>query len=404
MALTNTAERYGGVSKTFHWLTALLILTLIPLGWYANQLPYTTPEELALKAWLFSLHKTLGVLAFFTALLRILWALGQTKPGLMNAEHKIESRAAELVHWMLYGALVIVPLSGWIGHAAAAGFAPIWWPFGQTLPLIPKSTGVEHFASAVHWVSTKILIASLLLHIAGALKHHVIDRDATLRRMLPGTPALGPMPAQDHSRTPLFGALALWIAALGVAALLNGGEKADVIQAATALEDVTSDWQVDAGTLEITVTQFGNTVTGTFADWTAAISFDEDVTSDPLGDVTTTVSIPSLTLGSVTDQAMGADFFDVSNHPTAVFTGQIKPGQDGYVADGTLTLKGVEVPLSLPFSLVINGDKAEMDGSLTLNRMDFGVGTNMADESSLAFGVEVVIRLSATRGGGDPES
>ena len=404
MSLSNTAERYGGISKTFHWLTALLILTLIPLGWYANQLPYSTEAELALKAWLFSLHKTLGVLAFFTALLRIIWAISQTKPGLLNADHKLESRAAEVVHWLLYGALVIVPLSGWIGHAAAQGFAPIWWPLGQNLPLVPKSTAIEHFASAVHWVSTKVLILSLLLHIAGALKHHVIDRDATLRRMLPGTPGLGPLPAQDHSRAPVLGAAAIWIAALGVAAALNAGEKGLVAETAIALEEVTSDWQVENGTIEITVTQFGNQVTGIFADWTAAITFDETITQGPLGDVSTTISIPSLSLGSVTDQAMGADFFDASNHPTAVFEGNIKPGQDGYVAEGTLTIKDTTVPLTLPFSLIITDARAEMDGSLTLNRLDFGGGTNMQDESSLAFAVDVVIKLTATRGAAEPQS
>lgn len=404
MSLTNTSERYGGVTKTFHWLTALLILTLLPLGWYANQLPYETDTELARKAWMFSLHKTLGVAAFFTAALRILWALSQTKPGLLNADKPVESRLAEVVHWLLYGALVIVPLSGWIGHAAASGFAPIWWPFGQNLPLVPKSVELEHFCVAVHWVSTRILIASLLLHIAGALKHHVIDRDATLRRMLPGTPGLGPLPKQDHPRSPLFGALGIWVAAMGVAAMLAGGDKPDTTEAAVALEEVASDWQVQDGTIEITVTQFGSPVSGIFADWTAAITFDETITDGPLGDVTTTVSIPSLTLGSVTDQAMGADFFDATNHPTATFTAQIKPGQDGYIAEGTLKIKDTEMPLVLPFSLNVNEDRAEMDGSLTLNRMDFGVGANMQDESSLALAVDVVVKLTATRGEPEPAS
>jgi len=204
MSLTNTAQRYGGVTKTFHWATALLILTLIPLGWWANQMPYETAEQLADKAWMFSLHKTLGVAAFFVAVGRILWAVSQPKPGLLNADHKVESFLAELIHWMLYASLVIVPLSGWIGHAAAEGFAPIWWPFGQGLPVVPKDTGIEHFMAAVHWVATKVLIASLLLHIAGALKHHVIDRDATLRRMLPGTPAGGAGRQYRDQRQPVW--------------------------------------------------------------------------------------------------------------------------------------------------------------------------------------------------------
>jgi hypothetical protein len=82
--------------------------------------------------------------------------------------------------------MLIVPLSGWVHHAATTGFAPIWWPFGQSLPFVPVDATVAATAGAMHWLFTKILAASILLHVAGALKHHLIDRDATLRRMLPG--------------------------------------------------------------------------------------------------------------------------------------------------------------------------------------------------------------------------
>lgn len=399
--MRNTGERYGGVAKTFHWLTALLIITLIPMGWYANQLPYETDAQLAQKAWLFSLHKTLGVTAFFVALARILWALSQPKPGLLNADHKIESLAAEIVHWMLYGALVIVPLSGWISHAAASGFAPIWWPFGQNLPLVPKSVGVEHFFIYVHLVSTKVLIASLFLHIAGAVKHHVIDKDATLRRMLPGTPALPALPAQNHSRTPLFGAVGLWAAAIALAGGLTLSSESKAIEA-EALAEVSSDWAVQEGSIEIKVVQFGSEVAGNFADWTAAITFDETLTTEDVGSVTTTISVPSLTLGSVTNQAMGADFFDASNHATAVFDAVIRQAVDGYEAEGILTIKETAVPIVMPFGLVIDGDLAEMRADLTLDRRDFGIGANVGDEASLAFAVEVAIRLTATRGDAEP--
>ena len=80
MTLTNTSTRYGTISKSFHWLTALLILSLIPLGIIANDLPFETSEQLDRKAFLFSVHKTLGVFVFFTALARIYTALRQTKP------------------------------------------------------------------------------------------------------------------------------------------------------------------------------------------------------------------------------------------------------------------------------------------------------------------------------------
>ncbi|MBT8474330.1 MAG: cytochrome b/b6 domain-containing protein, partial [Alphaproteobacteria bacterium] len=138
MPLGNTATRYGGVAKTFHWLTALLILTALPLGVIANGAPFETDAEIARKIWLFSLHKTVGVTAFFVALARIAWALTQPKPAALHPDRRFETRLAETVHWLLYASLVLVPLSGWLHHAAATGFAPIWWPFGQTLPFVPQ--------------------------------------------------------------------------------------------------------------------------------------------------------------------------------------------------------------------------------------------------------------------------
>ncbi len=403
MALSNTIERYGSVTKTFHWLMALLILTLIPLGWFAEQLPYETDAQLARKAWLFSLHKTLGVTAFFVALGRIFWAGSQPKPGLLNAENKAESFAAETVHWLLYAALVIVPLSGWISHAAAEGFAPIWWPFGQGLPLVPKSVGVEHFFSAIHWVATKVLIAAIVLHVAGALKHHFIDRDATLRRMWPGRTWIGTIPPQTHSIVPFLSAIAVWAAAVGLAAVLSEAEHEEPV-AAVALEEVVSDWTVQDGSIDLTVVQFGNDVTGSFQDWTSAITFDETIPMGEVGSVTTTISIPSLTLGSVTQQAMGADFFDAENHSTAVYEAVIRHATDGYEAAGDLTIKGKSMPIVMPFNLALDGDSAEMRADLTLDRRDFGIGDNVGDEASLAFAVKVAIKLTATRGDAAPTS
>ena len=154
MAIHNTPSTYGSVAKMFHWLTALLILALIPVGIIASDLGHAIQSSggaadqamISRATFLFSLHKTLGVAVFFVALARIVWAIGQTKPGLLNGDHTLEAWAAETVHWLLYGSLVAVPLSGWIHHAATTGFAPIWWPLGQSLPFIPKSEAIAQTA------------------------------------------------------------------------------------------------------------------------------------------------------------------------------------------------------------------------------------------------------------------
>ena len=90
MSVSNTPRSYGTVTKTFNWVTAGLILVIAPLGIIAERLPYATDAELAVKAQLFSAHKTLGVIVFAVALARILWALTQTKPGDLNHAHKVQ--------------------------------------------------------------------------------------------------------------------------------------------------------------------------------------------------------------------------------------------------------------------------------------------------------------------------
>ncbi|MBS9716593.1 cytochrome b/b6 domain-containing protein [Pseudohalocynthiibacter aestuariivivens] len=399
MALQNTSTRFGAVTKIFHWLTALLILTLIPLGIIAHGAPFSTGEEIAFKALLFSIHKTLGVTAFFVALTRILWALTQPKPRLLNADHKAEAFLAETIHWLLYSALLLVPLTGWIHHAATTGFAPIWWPFGQELPFVPKDTHLAHLFASLHFSFERVLAFSVLLHIAGAVKHHLIDKDATLRRMLPGQPPLPALLPDHKNRLPILGAVAVYPFALTVGAFLwyfPGLETVEVTPT-TELEESSGNWKVSEGTLSLTIKQFGSDVTGEFGEWSADITFDDTPGLQNPGSVKVTVNTTSLSLGSVTDQAMGPDFFDVQNHPQAVFLAKIFPVPDGYVAEGTLTLKGIEVPITLPFSLRIEEDAVRMNANTTLQRLDFGIGSNMPDESSLGFSVGVSIELNALR-------
>jgi cytochrome b561/polyisoprenoid-binding protein YceI len=398
MTTRNTANSYGSVTRTFHWLTALLIIAAFPLGVIANDMAYDTSEALALKAQLFSVHKTLGVAVFLVALLRILWALTETKPTALHPERKAESILAETVHWALYLSLVIVPLSGWIHHAAVDGFAPILWPFGQGLPFVPKSESVATAAGATHWLFTKVMFASVALHIAGALKHVFIDRDLTLARMTKGTPA-GAGHA-GHSALPLVAALAIFAAgAVGAWQIAAAKAPAPASQSASATETAPAsatggNWQVNAGTLGFTVRQMGADVAGTLPVWTADITFDE---ATGTGDVRVEIDLTQLTLGSVTDQAKGPEFFDVTTHPKAVFAGKIAPAGTDFEAIGTLSLRGAEVPMTLPFTLEVAGTTAKMSGNVTLDRRDFGMGKSYADETNVGFSVIVAAELTATR-------
>lgn len=400
MPLSNTSQHFGAVAKSFHWTTALLIFTLIPLGIFANDLPYDTSETLARKAWYFSLHKTLGVTLFFVALLRILWALAQPRPAPLHPDRRAETLAAHTVHWLLYGSLLLVPLSGWVHHAATAGFAPIWWPLGQDLPLVPKSESLAATAAGLHIVFERVLVVAIALHVAGALKHHFIDRDVTLKRMLPGRPEVAALSApKTHAIAPFGTAVVVWLAALGTGSALGIYAKHDSGVQAAALDAVQSDWVVQDGTLGITVTQLGSEVAGSFADWTAAIRFDETVDSGPAGSVEVVISIGSLSLGSVTTQALGPDFFNAEGFPTATYTADIIRGPEGYEAQGTLTIKDQSMPVTLPFDLTLTEGVARMQGSTTLDRRSFAIGNGQTDEATLGFSVGVTVSLTAAEGG-----
>jgi cytochrome b561/polyisoprenoid-binding protein YceI len=408
MSLANTHAAYGAVTKSFHWATAALIFAAIPLGFYANTLPYGSGDELARKAFWFSLHKTVGVSIFFLALVRIAWALSQRKPGLLNADRPLERRAAEAVHWLLYTSLVIVPLSGWLHHAASEGFAPIWWPFGQSLPLVPKSEAVSAFFAAWHWIFVRVLIAALVLHVAGAIKHAAIDRDGTLRRMLPGPTRIEP-PAQPKDRLPAVLAATVVAAAVVTGSVLGLDARraatampapAETAVGAEAVEEADAgSWTVEGGSLAITVRQLGSEVTGSFAAWDADITFDETAEGEVMGDVEVRVGIASLTLGSVTEQALATEFLASGEHPQARFVAGIVRAGEGYVADGTLDLRGSTIDVRLPFDLVIEGDTARMTGTLPLDRRDFGIGMSYPDEATVGHTVEVVVELAARRAG-----
>jgi cytochrome b561/polyisoprenoid-binding protein YceI len=409
MSRTNTAHSYGSIAKTFHWLTALLIISLIALGITANKLPYETSEQLALKAWLFSMHKTLGVFAFFVALARITWAFTQPKPNGLHPERKVESWLAETIHWLLYGSLVLVPLTGWIHHAATTGFAPIWWPFGQDLPFVAKSESTAETFAGLHLVFERVLAASILLHIAGALKHHIIDKDATLRRMWFGASNAPETSGKHNAALPIASALVAWGAALLIGTAIGLFDHSDHDHGghdhgahdhgahdheATALEDVASDWTVQSGEIAISIEQFGSVVRGNFQDWTAAITFD---TLTGIGAVEVTIATNSLTLGSVTSQALGPDFFDSTQFPTAVFAADLSPIVDGFMAKGTLQIRDKTMPIEMPFNLSTTDGLTSVHAATTLQRLDFDIGKNMPDEGSLKFPVKVQIKLTATQ-------
>jgi cytochrome b561 len=212
MQFRNTVNSYGFIARALHWMTALVILAAFPLGVLANGQILTTDEGIRQAFLLFSLHKTTGILAFSLGIFRLFWTLSQPRPTPLHEKRRLENSVASMVHWTLTIALIAVPLAGWLSHSATSGLAPIWWPFGQSLPFVPKDdTLAERFAT-MHRLFTKVLLATVAIHFAGAIKHLLIDKDEIFARMWRGT-ASGPLGPQSQA-LPALAALVVWAAAL----------------------------------------------------------------------------------------------------------------------------------------------------------------------------------------------
>lgn len=396
MQASNTPRAYGWVARFFHWTVAVLILAAIGLGLYAGSLPRGAQEQMQAIFQAFSIHKTVGVAVLVLAVARILWTLTQPRPRPLHPGRRLETFAAEAVHWALWIGMVIMPLTGWLLHSAApGGFSRILWPLGQRLPGVSEDAALAERLAAFHETGWWVLAGLIVLHVAGALKHVLIDRDGTLSRMA-GNPARAPEPppARPAVLSHLLAALAA-LAIWGATALVAGqeGDKAPPAAVAEA-PAVASGWAVQQGRLGIEVVQGGSPISGQFGQWDAAIDYDPAART---GHVTVTIDIASLELGSVSDSARGPDFLNAPAHPTATFDAEILAEGTGPVARGTLTIAGKALPAELPFTLVIDGDTATAKGRMQVDRRDFGVGAGYADESTVGFAIGIDFDLTAKR-------
>ena len=179
MRWRNTPTGFGLISRLLHWAMAALILAQIPLG-----LQIATMQLGLANLWLFGLHKTIGFVALILVLIRLVWHRITPPPPPLGDARSLPNRAARAVHVLIYACLVIIPLSGWVASAATGLDVVI---FNQiTLPAIaPVSEAWENTGFLIHNATTKLLMALLLAHIAGAALR-TVKGDGTLRRMIRG--------------------------------------------------------------------------------------------------------------------------------------------------------------------------------------------------------------------------
>jgi cytochrome b561 len=180
MQLRNTKEGYGAIARAIHWLMAVAIVAMFALGLYMRSLGYYDPLYHQLP----HIHKSVGLILLAVLALRLGWKLIETKPQALGTG--VEARIAHVVHWGFYPLLLALMASGYlISTAKGQPVAVFDW---LSVPALVTAPGLAETAGEVHeWLAWGT-IALATLHAAAALKHHLIDRDDTLLRMLRGAP------------------------------------------------------------------------------------------------------------------------------------------------------------------------------------------------------------------------
>lgn len=193
-----TAEKYTKTAIVLHWLIALMILGMFLLGWYMSDLPkeaakvdqfdfmdlgiYTVhlTEAVSPRTFYFNLHKSLGITLLALVILRILWRVTHRPPTYPESLKAWEKKLSTATHHTLYLLMVAMPLSGVI-MSTYSKFGLKWFGL-DVLSGVDNKPMRENFAEIHEFIATVILLV-VFIHIAGALKHKLIDKDQTHKRM-----------------------------------------------------------------------------------------------------------------------------------------------------------------------------------------------------------------------------
>lgn len=403
--------RYSLTAIILHWAIAALLAFQISVGWAL--------EGLGAHGFsLYQLHKSVGITILLLTLVRI--GVRYWKPRPPKLEGGWQGALASGVHVGLYAFMLGAPLTGWALVSTAKVKVPTLLFGILPLPHLPLPASTHGLAENGHGLIAWLGIALFLLHVAGALRHHLLIHDGLIWRMIPGRstallvglPALillgfvagrmilpAPRPAQAAAAP-----IAVEEPEAQPAPAVNAAEATPPDNAAIADNSAATQpeepvgppptWTVQpGGRIGFAVGNDGETISGSFGKWTASIVMDPDHPDS--ADIRVSIDMASASVGDAYKDGMlpGDEFFGVSAHPTATFTakGAEATGPNSYRAHGTLTIKGVTKPQSIRFTLSGAGKTRKVSGGATIARAPFGVGngdssTGLDPKVSLTFG------------------
>ena len=184
--------RYTLTAQALHWLTALLLLAILPLAWVAEAMP-PGPG----RGYVFTLHKSVGVTILVLAAARLAWRATHPAPALPDGTPRGLELVGRANHWLLYALLLLMPLTGYLMSSSGR---PVSY-FGLfDLPALPENRELARTANTLHLIGQWLVYALVALHVLGTAWHVAVRRDGLLGRMLPPQDNAALLPPQRAVR------------------------------------------------------------------------------------------------------------------------------------------------------------------------------------------------------------
>ncbi|PCJ48170.1 MAG: cytochrome B [Gammaproteobacteria bacterium] len=177
MSIKNTNESYGSIAIAIHWLMALIIITLLAVGF-----TMTGMEDGDEKWGIYAIHKATGLIIIGLAIFRWIWLFINDKPKPLENWSKADIGLSHATKWILMLLMLIMPIAGLI-MSLSGGHDVSFFGLFTIEGFAEKNEQLNHFFHEVHEIGGLVFAVVIVLHILAALKHHFYDKDKTLKRM-----------------------------------------------------------------------------------------------------------------------------------------------------------------------------------------------------------------------------
>jgi cytochrome b561/polyisoprenoid-binding protein YceI len=358
-------QHYHPVAKYLHWAVAAMIVLQFVLANFAENAA-TPLQEMALLA----NHKSVGITIFFCAIARLAWRLRQGTPRPLPMPGW-QLTASHISHWSMYALIFLLPITGWLTSSASA-HSVNWFNLIPLPDLIAPDPELKEKLEEIHELHATLLAAIAIIHIAAALQH-AIKKDGALARITSTGPII------IFVAIIVAGSVTLTRVGDGVESVVRPSTPSAAIDAGTGRVDLDA-WNIDydKSFIRFTATEAGAGINGEWQEWRADLHFDEARLDDAQFDVNSIVAAVE-TLDDDRDTVLqDAEWFDGENYPEVRFhAGRFeRNATGGFVALGTLTVKGRDVPVTLDFTVSTNAGRTALDGTAELDRLalDLGLG------------------------------